>query len=365
MTNEVFANLSRAAQEQYLIQKEILQGKYGQPGHVFMTTRALAEQRQVSVVTAHNILTGLCAAGYLELRGKKYHLAHSQLMEDHNNLTKIIGMVVPHLNNEFFSSLTDAVILSARQKGYEVLVVATAYSPIEEKKVFQLLLNLPVAGIVNCVSTPQENKSLYRNCPIPCVLLGHSLDGCKRSSVQVNSFAVSQKVARHLLEGGYREFLYIGTKNRLLENDIRFTGFQMELKQHGYALDDQHTLQVSTEPQMDDVQLTHILEDYTQPIGVFCYHDLIAAQVYRACKKLGRRIPEDVGVVGFDDLSVATSLSPPLTTVQYRIASMADMTMKLLLDSIQFSNTSYDNYYVEPNLVIRESSSLSVSKRNR
>ena len=70
MTNEVFANLSRSAQEQYLIQDEILQGKYGQPGDVFMTTRALAELRQVSVVTAHNILTELCSAGYLQLRGK-------------------------------------------------------------------------------------------------------------------------------------------------------------------------------------------------------------------------------------------------------------------------------------------------------
>lgn len=364
MTNEVFANLSRSAQEQYLIQEEILQGKYGRPGDVFMTTRALAEQRQVSVVTAHNILNGLCSAGYLELQGKKYYLSHSQLMEAHNNQTNIIGMIVPHLNNEFFSSLADAVIGVARQKGYEVLVSATSYSPEEEKKVFQLLRNLPVAGIINCVSTPQENKSLYRSCPVPCVLLGHSLDGCKKSSVQVNSFAVSQKVARHLLEEGYKDFLYIGTRNRPLENDIRFTGFQMELKQNGFLLDSQNTLQVSTESRADDGLLLRVLESHTRPVGVFCYHDLIAAKLYRVCKKLGRRIPEDVGIVGFDDLSVATSLSPPLTTVQYRIASMADMTVKLLLDSIQSPNTPYDNYYVEPNLVIRKSSVLSGPRKN-
>lgn len=362
MTNEVFDNLSRAAQEQYLIQEEILKGKYGQPGEVFMTTRALAELRQVSVVTAHNILNGLCSAGYLELRGKKYYLSHSQLMEARNNRTNIIGLLVPHLNNEFFSSLTDAVIDVARQKGYEVLVAATSYSPQEEKKVFQLMLHLNVAGIINCVSTPRENKSIYRGCTVPCVLLGHSLDGCKKSSVQVNSFAVSQKVARHLLEEGYKEFLYIGTRNRSLENDIRFTGFQMELKQNGFALGPDNTLQVSTESRADDGLILRALESHSRPVGVFCYHDLIAAQMYRVCKMLGKRIPEDVGIVGFDDLSVATSLSPPLTTVQYRIASMADMTVKLLLDSIQSPNTPYDNYYVEPNLVIRKSSSLSGGK---
>ena len=77
------------------------------------------------------------------------------------------------------------------------------------------------------------------------------------------------------------------------------------------------------------------------------------------CKRLGRRIPQDVGIVGFDDLSIATNLSPSLTTVQYRIASMPDMTVKLMIDCIQNPDTPYDNYYVEPNLVIRESSLLS------
>lgn len=358
MTNEVFANLSRSAQEQYLIQDEILQGKYGQPGDVFMTTRALAELRQVSVVTAHNILTELCTAGYLELRGKKYFLSHAKLIEAHRAQTKIIGLMVPHLNNEFFSSLSDAVIEIFRQKGYEVLVLTTTYSPAEERKVFQLLLHISVAGIINCVPTPSENRYLYRNCPVPCVLLAHSLDNCKKSSVQVNSFTISQKVARHLLDEGYRNFLYIGTRNRSLESDIRFTGFQMELKQNGFDLDSRNTLQISTDSRTDNNRLMEILKRQNQPTGVFCYHDLIAAQLYRICKQIGKRIPEDVGIVGFDDLSVATTLSPPLTTVQYRIASMADMTVKLLLDCITAPNTPYDNYYVEPNLVIRASSRL-------
>jgi LacI family transcriptional regulator len=77
------------------------------------------------------------------------------------------------------------------------------------------------------------------------------------------------------------------------------------------------------------------------------------------CSLLNKKIPEDVGIVGFDDLSIASSLSPPLSTIQYRIASMADMTVNLLLASIRNPNEPYDNYYVEPNLVIRGSSVLS------
>lgn len=359
MNNEIFANLSRSAQEQYRIQEEILEGKFGRPGEPFMTTRALAELRQVSVVTAHNILSGLCSAGYLELRGKKYYLSHAKLMETHNSQTNIIGLMIPHLNNEFYSSLSDAVIETCRQKGYQVLVVSTSYSLAEEKKVLELMQHLNVAGIINCVPSPPENEVLYRNCPIPYISLGHGLDSCKKSSVQVNSFSISQRVARHLIDEGYRKFLYIGTKNLPLENDIRFMAFQMELKANGFLLETRNTLRISTDSQSDAGRLLQLLKNQTEPVGVFCYHDLIAVQMYRMCSLLNKKIPEDVGIVGFDDLSIASSLSPPLSTIQYRIASMADMTVNLLLASIRNPNEPYDNYYVEPNLVIRGSSVLS------
>lgn len=359
MNNEMFSNLSRSAQEQYKIQDEILQGKYGQPGDLFMTTRALAELRQVSVVTAHNILTGLCSAGYLELRGKKYFLSHAKHIEAHNSQTNIIGLMVPHLNNEFYSSLSDAVIETCRQKGYRVLVVTTSYSAAEEKSTLQFLQNLNVAGIINCVHTPPENEYLYRNCPVPYISLGHGLDNCKKSSVQVNSFSISQRVARHLIEEGYRNFIYVGTKNLPLDSDIRFMAYQMELKANGYVLEPKNTLRISTESQGDDGRLIQLLKNQTAPVGVFCYHDLLAVKLYRICNLLSKRIPEDVGIVGFDDLSIASSLSPALTTIQYRMASMTDMTVNLLLASIRNPNEPHDNYYVEPNLILRGSSLLS------
>ena len=359
MNNEIFANLSRSAQEQYRIQDEILQGKYGQPGDVFMTTRALAELKQVSVVTAHNILTGLCGTGYLELRGKKYYLSHSKHIEAHNSQTNIIGLMLPHLNNEFYSSLADSVIETCRQKGYKVLVVTTSYSSSEERNVFQFLQNLNVAGIINCVPTSQENESLYRSCTLPYISLGHSLDNCKKSSVQVNSFSISQRVARHLIEEGYRNFIYVGTRNLPLENDIRFMAYQMELKANGYLLEPKNTLRISTDANGDDGRLIQLLKNQTEPVGIFCYHDLLAVKLYRICNLLSKRIPEDVGIVGFDDLSIASSLSPALTTIQYRVASMTDMTVNLLLASIRNPNEPYDNYYIEPNLVLRGSSLLS------
>lgn len=359
MDTNFFTNLSRFAQEQYLIQEEILLGKHGAPDEPFMTTRALAELREVSLVTAHNIMTGLREAGYIELRGKKFFLSYSRLAESRPDKSQIIGLIIPVMNNEFYASLAEAVTQLANQKGYRVLTLTTFYSPPEEKKAYDLLIHLAVSGIISCVPASAENMVLYRDCPIPCVLLAHSIDGSHRSSVQVNSFAISQKVAHHLIDQGYQKFLYVGTKNNPIQSDVRYTAFQMELRREGYSLDKEHILSYAQNNKSDAKMLANILSEQTEPVGVFCYHDLIAEQLYRTCHKLGKRIPEDVGIVGFDDLSISTSLQPTLTTVHYRITTMANTALKQLFACIKAPDCPYDNYYIEPTLVIRKSSLLS------
>ena len=236
MDEKFFSNLSRSAQEQYLIQEEILQGKYGPPGSPFLTTNALADMRSISVVTAHNVLIGLREAGFIELRGKKYYLSHSKLTENFLNHTQVIGLLIPTINNDFFSSLSNAVIQLASQQGYRVLVMSTSYSASEERKAYELLLHLSVSGIISCVTTSQENLQMYKDHDLPCVFLAQSVNGLKRSSIQVNSFSISQKVAHHLIEQGYKKFFYIGTQNTPLSNDVRYTAFQMELNQRGFSL---------------------------------------------------------------------------------------------------------------------------------
>lgn len=358
MDKTLLTNLKRSTQEQYLIQDEILQGNYGVPGDPFMTTQKLADLRGVSVVTAHNIMTGLRDSGFIELRGKKYFLSYSEQAEDLNNRTRIIGLLIPNINNEFYTSIAEAVIRLAGQQGYRVLIMNTSYSASEEREVHQLLLNIPVAGILSCIPSAQENINLYRECPVPCVLLAHEIDGSNRSSVQVNSFPVSQKIAQHLIDQGYRKFLYIGTRNIPIETDIRYLAFQTRLRQEGFPMDSRDVILVSQNDRQDAKALTNALENRTEPVGVFCYHDLIAAELYRVCFRLGKRIPEDVGIVGFDDLSVSTCLCPALTTVRYRLMSMADTALKLLFQDIKEPGHSYDNYYIEPNLIIRQSTDL-------
>ena len=98
------------------------------------------------------------------------------------------------------------------------------------------------------------------------------------------------------------------------------------------------------------------MNKHKEPVGIFCYHDLIAAQLYRICYTLGKQIPKDLGIVGFDNLSIATA---PLTSVHYQVQTMAEIALNQLFANIKDPNSAYDNYYVEPILIERKSSILS------
>lgn len=357
MNDEFFSSLSLSAQEQAFLQEEILQGKFGQPGNLFLTTRALAETRHVSVVTAHSILNGLCSSGYITLKGKHYYLSHGDILREAEASAKNIGMLVPVYNNEFYASLMDAVTDAAAKRGYKVILMSGSYTAEKEKSALKAMLSMNVSGIINGIPTPAENMELYNKCSVPYVFLGHSLDGLKVSSVQVNSFAVSQKVAQYLIDEGYKKYIYIGTTNNP-QSDVRYAAFQMRLNEEGFCLDDEDVLRLSPDSKNGDALLKKRIESITEPTGIFCYHDLLAVKVYNACSKAGKKIPDDVGVIGFDNLSVGSSMYPPLTSVQYRIGTMADMAVNLLLDKIKHSTAPYDNYYIEPNLVIRDSAAL-------
>lgn len=358
MDKTLVMNLPRTAQEIYLMGDELVRGAYGKPGEPFFTTRRLAELRGVSIVTAQHIMVGLRDQGLIQLRGKKYFLTYEEQARQHKNQTRLIGVLVPNIQNEFHAAMTKAIKLLALKQGYRVLVMDTAYSREQERTAIELLEHFGVAGIISCPCTAPEGMELYRDCPVPCVLLSHTLEGVKRSSVQVNSVPITQRVAKHLVEEGYRSFLYMGTKMLRLVDDERYMGFRTGLQREGYNLEESATIRLMQNFKADRSVIWEALKGRTEPVGIFCYHDLIAAEVYRVCYQNGLRIPQDVGIVGFDDLPIATSVYPSLTTVQYRITSMAEIALQQLQTEIETGEHKYDNYYLEPNFIVRESTRL-------
>lgn len=356
MEDSVISRLPRSIQEQCLLEKEIIEGRFGEPGSPFVSTRELADMRGVSLVTAQRVLVGLREKGLVELNGKKYVLSHQPHVLKKEKFNKIIGLHLTNIANPFFCALADAVERSAAKKGYTVLIVGSSYKLEREKNAMDIFDNIKVAGVLSCPGINENSISIYTDYNIPHIFLGRESNIGNGQSVLVNNYPAARKVAEHFTSMGYKSFAYVGPKELIDTDDMRFTGFRDCLFKAGFELSDENNIRISVQDITGTAQImSEFLAAQKEPIGIFCYHDLLAAEVMRACYKKGLVIPDQVGIVGFDNLPIASSLVPTLTTVGYRVEEMADMAVQLLVERISGGASKSINYYIEPSLIIRGS----------
>lgn len=352
MDNNMIARLPRVLQEEELVSQAILKGEYGLDGSPFMSTRELASRCEISLVTAQRVMVALRERGLIELTGKKYFLSHGKQLQK----VKILGFHVPNIENQYFSSLVKSARRCATHRGYKLIVAESGYDASQEKEILDMFQELKVMGVLSCPGIVEKTGSLYRKYPLPIVFLGRKPDEFIGQSVLVNTYQATRKVAEHLINENYKSFAYIGLKE-IIREDSRLDGYRVGLEKERYSLTKDSIIRIGIN---EIAKSTKIISEFIlnlpKPVGIFCFHDLLAVEVTRACHMLNLNIPHDVAIVGFDDLPIASSLIPTLTTVGCKIEEMASMAVRLLNNQIEGGEIKDINYYIEPTLIIRESS---------
>lgn len=350
--------------EAELIEREIKSGKFGMPGQSFMATRELAKIRKVSLVTAQKILVELRRKNLVELCGKKYYLTHgrlpnkSSLKKKKTSEHKLIGLHITNLESQFFASLARAVEVCAKAEGYRVLISSSSYKYEEEKEILDMFRNLGVWGVLSCPGTSENIKAIYESYPLPCVFLGRKPDGITAEGVLANNYPAAKSIASHFISKGFKNFGYLGLEELPLGDDLRLTGFIDGLLRDGFVLEEKNILRVKGDNIKGSfAKVEGFLRNLQKPAGIFCFHDLLAVSLLKICGKMKINVPETIAIAGFDDLPIASHTVPPLTSVSYRVDEMAQMAFRLLLNQITSGKENNTNYYVEPSLMIRGSSS--------
>jgi len=357
-------NTRKYVVEANLIEQEIKDGKFGLAGERFLSTRELAKVRDVSLVTAQRILVKLRGRNIIELYGKKYYLTHgripskSPLGKLRNNDSKLLGLHITNLESQFFASLARAVEVCAQAEGYRVLIASSLYKYEEEKNILNTFRRIGVSGVLSCPGTSENTNSLYGNYMLPHVFLGRKPQGANAEGVLVHDYPVARNIASHLISKGFKKFAYIGLEELYRGLDSRLAGFAEGLLREGYELKEANIIRAKADSMKTiSRSLENFLRGLQEPTGIFCFHDLLAVEVLKSCRKLKISIPEMVAVAGFDDLPIASNTTPPLTTVRYRVREMAQTAVQLLINQIKTEKENNTNYYIEPSLIIRGSTS--------
>ncbi|MFJ3669745.1 LacI family DNA-binding transcriptional regulator [Streptomyces sp. NPDC090106] len=274
--------------------------------------------------------------------------------------SRIMGLLVLDMGNPFFVDVARGAERAARAAGIGVMVCNSAQNPKEEAEYLSLFAEQRVRGVL---LTPTDvsgaNITAFRRHGIPFVLVdrvAERVDGC---SVSVDDVAGGGLAARHLLDGGHTSIAYVSGPPELNQVRDRRTGVLNALAEAGLAPD---TLRELPTERLDVAAGrdagARLLGLADRPTAVFCANDLLALGVLQALYAAGVRVPDDMAIVGYDDIEFAAAAAVPLTSVRQPAVTLGAMAAELLLaETAERPAVPHEHRQVvlQPELVVRRS----------
>ena len=271
------------------------------------------------------------------------------------NKTLTVGLVVPDITNPFFPEIARGVEDVARERGYEMFLCNSVEDPAREESVLRALEDKRVDGTIICSSRlPDERLFPRLRQQRAAVLVNRLASPELAGTVRVEDTEGTLQAVNHLLDGGRRVIGFLcGPPNSHSARE-RARGFKTALSGGGDGLDETLMRPCSPNPEGGYEAARDLLSERPDVDGLVCYNDLVAVGALRACAELGSGVPDDVAVVGCDDIMVASLLSPALTTLRVPKYEIGASAARMLIDRIG-GRPGESEVVLHPELVVRES----------
>ncbi|MFD7307290.1 LacI family DNA-binding transcriptional regulator [Promicromonospora sp. NPDC059942] len=244
--------------------------------------------------------------------------------------SSLVDLVLSGVEGTWANRALSGVEQAAEEAGLDVVV--SVARPPDDAWLTRLLARRPRGAVLALVDTSAEQLATLAAARVPIVLLDPVRQPPSSvASVGAANWAGGRAAAEHLLALGHRELGILAGQRTHLYSQARIDGFRSAVTQAGLDLPDDRVVHTDWRRERATEQALDLLRGGTTPTALFACSDTIALGAYDAAAALGLRIPEDVSVVGFDDLPEARWLSPALTTVHQPIAEMGGAALRMLL----------------------------------
>ena len=271
--------------------------------------------------------------------------------------TQTLGVIVPDISSPFYAELVRGVEEEASARGYYLMLATTTGGPPREQMYFRLLGEQRVDGII--VLTPRGDESFIHQIQaegFPLVVVDRDIQASDDVvEVIIDNFHGALAAVEHLIGLGYKRIGLINGIPELQASQDRLRGYQVALQEHGLPLHPKWTVIGNFCDEGGYLGMKELLALDPPLEAVFAASDVMAIGAIRAIREAGKRIPEDMAIVGFDDTPSSAYFIPSLTTVRQPIARMGAIACHLLLQLIAGEELPQRKLILQTRLVVRDS----------
>jgi DNA-binding LacI/PurR family transcriptional regulator len=309
-----------------------------------VTMQDVAALAKVSVKTVSNVLSG-----YEHVSAKmraRVMAAVTELNYEINvsarNLrtgrTQVLGLAVPELSQAYFAELADAVIRAAKERNYTVLIEQTTTGGPDEISTVSAMRRHAIDGVIFSPFAPESGDLSRLDLEFPVVVLGDRDAVSPADHITMSNVAAVKAATDHLIESGRSRIAVIGSDphDPVGTAALRFRGYAESLREHGRDVVSDLVCSVQLWHRADGAAaVERLLERGVEFDGLVCFNDALALGAMARLQQLGRRVPDDVAVVGFDDIEDSRFSTPSLTTVSPGREEIARLAVDTLVRRIE------------------------------
>ncbi len=282
--------------------------------------------------------------------------------------TETVGLVLGDISNPYSTELARAVRETLIHRGFNLFICISEHSAKEDIVAFKSLADHSVDGIIVATRSNEGGDKYLRGIVesnVPVVVIGRDFYHEEVDFVSPDNLRGGFEATRHLIDLGHERIAFIGASLKGGLSLKRLQGYLKALEQHGIEIDERlitgRNENVSEVPGYSTEEIgfegmKRLLTLPKPPTAVFARNDFTAIGAMSAIKEAGLRIPEDISIVGFDDISLAVRTSPPLTTVRQPMRLEGQIAAEMLLERIEETeNKSRRERILNCELIVRES----------
>lgn len=265
-----------------------------------------------------------------------------------NKHSKLIGVLVPHFDTQFYAELIEGIENKAMALGYKIMLSNTQDDAKREKDYIHIYSQYNIDGII--LASNAHNVEQLTKSSLPIVTVDHILSE-NVPSITSNNILGGIIAAQRLISGGARYILELRGPSFLLTVSERSLGFRQVLVQNNipYISYDGDLIKPDVE------QITRIIKEHPEIDAIFAATDFLAIHAQNILHKLGKRIPEDVQIVGFDNIVYTTLVSPTITTIEQPIRRMGELALETLVKLLSDEPIADFHSVLDVKLIERES----------